>query len=149
MPVVSPDLAGRVFPPQRYLVGREKIREFARALRSENPLHHDVDAARAAGFGDVIAPTTFTSVMQGRAVLQLVDDPDVHLEPSRVVHGSEKIEHRRPIVAGDELFTTMTVTEVTERAGNALLTTVFAIEDADGERVATISSTLLVRGDDA
>lgn len=149
MPVVSPSLVGRVFPARHYLVGREKIREFARAVRSENPLHHDVDAARAAGFADVIAPTTFTSVMQGRAVLQLVEDPEVGIEPSRVVHGSEKIEHRRPIVAGDDLTTTMTVTDVTERAGNAILTTVFDISDAAGEPVATITSTLLVRGDAA
>lgn len=149
MPVVSPGLAGRVFPSKHYLVGREKIREFARAVRSENPLHHDVDAARAAGFDDVIAPGTFTTVMQGRAVLQLVEAPDVGIEPSRVVHASEKIELRRPIVAGDDLVTTMTVTDVTERAGNAILTTVFEIHDAADEPVATITSTLLVRGDDA
>ncbi|MFF0816840.1 MaoC family dehydratase N-terminal domain-containing protein [Rhodococcus sp. NPDC003318] len=145
MPVLIPALAGKTFPPKNYLVGREKVRDFARALRSGNPLHVDVDAARAAGFADVVAPTTFTSVMQGQAILQLVD---FGLEPSRVVHGSEKIEHHRPIVAGDDLATTLTITDVTERAGNAILTAVFDIRDEAGP-VATITSTLLVRGEDA
>lgn len=149
MSPLSPTLAGRVFPPTNYLVGREKIREFARAVRSTNPLHHDVDAARAAGFEDVIAPPTFTTVMAGQAVLQLVESPDTGLVPSRVVHGSEKIEPHRPIVAGDDLATTLRITDVTERAGNAILSTVFEIRDAAGEPVATVTSSLLVRGDDA
>ncbi|MFD4295199.1 MaoC family dehydratase N-terminal domain-containing protein [Rhodococcus sp. NPDC058505] len=149
MSSLSPTLAGRVFSPPNYLVGREKVREFARAVRSTNPLHHDVDAARAAGFADVIAPPTFTTVTAGRAVLQLVEAPDTGVIPSRVVHGSERIEQHRPIVAGDELSTTLTITDVTERVGNAILSTVFEIRDAAGEPVATVTSSLLVRGDDA
>ncbi len=148
MPSLNPDLAGRAFPPTTYLVGREKVREFAHAVRSANPLHHDVDAARAAGFADVIAPTTFTTVLEGQALLQLLDTPDTGLEPSRVVHGSEKIEYTRPIVAGDELSTTLTFTDVTERAGNSILSMVCDIRDQDGEPVATVTSTLLHRGDD-
>lgn len=146
---VSPTLAGRVFHPTNYLVGREKIRDFARAIRSSNPLHVDVDAARAAGFADVVAPTTFTSVMQGKAILTMLDTPGIGLTPSRVVHGSEKIEHHRPIVAGDDLATTLTITDVTERAGSEFLTAVFEIRDASGASVATITSTLLHRGEDA
>lgn len=148
MPSLNPDLAGRAFPPTTYLVGREKVREFAHAVRSANPLHHDVDTARAAGFADVIAPTTFTTVLEGQALLQLLDTPDTGLEPSRVVHGSEKIEYTRPIVAGDELSTTLTFTDVTERAGNSILSMVCDIRDQDGEPVATVTSTLLHRGDD-
>ncbi|ERB50271.1 hypothetical protein N806_03570 [Rhodococcus sp. P27] len=66
---MNPALAGRVFPSSSYLVGREKIREFALAVRSSNPLHHDVGVAREAGFVDVIAPTTFTTVVQQRAIM--------------------------------------------------------------------------------
>ena len=63
--VVNPDIQGRVYPPTLpYLVGREKVREFARAVLSESPLHHDPGAARAAGFADVVAPPTFPIVVQ-------------------------------------------------------------------------------------
>ena len=53
---INPDIVGRVYPAEgTYVVGREKIREFARAVHAENPLHHDVEAARAAGYADLIA----------------------------------------------------------------------------------------------
>lgn len=149
MPPLNPDLAGRTFPPTSYLVGREKIREFARAVRSANPIHHDVDASRAAGFADVVAPTTFTTVVQSPSVTQLLETPGTGLELHRVVHGTEKIEYRRPIVAGDDLATTLTITEVTERAGSSILSTVCEIRDDAGDLVATVTSTLLHRGDDA
>ena len=56
---INPDIVGRVYPAEgTYAVGREKIREFARAVHAENPLHHDVEAARAAGYADLIAPPT-------------------------------------------------------------------------------------------
>lgn len=79
----------------KYLVGREKVREFARAVGAANPLHHDVEASRAAGFADVIAPTTFATVVQSLSVTQLVETPDTGLDPHRIVHASEKIEYRR------------------------------------------------------
>lgn len=149
MPPLNPNLAGRVFPPTTYLVGREKVREFARAVRAMNPLHHDIDAARAAGFDDVVAPTTFTTVVQSPSVTQLLETPDTGLDLSRTVHGSEKIEYRRPIVAGEELSTVLTITDVTERAGNSILSTVCEIRDVRGELVATVISSLLHRSEDA
>ncbi|WP_326603566.1 FAS1-like dehydratase domain-containing protein [Rhodococcus sp. PD04] len=148
MPPLNPNLAGRVFPPTTYLVGREKVREFARAVRATNPLHHDVEASRTAGFADVIAPTTFTTVVQSPSVTQLVQTPDTGLDPHRIVHGSEKIEYRRPIVAGAELSTTLTITDVTERAGSSILSTICEIRDESGDLVVTITSSLLHRGDD-
>ncbi|WP_072815532.1 FAS1-like dehydratase domain-containing protein [Rhodococcus zopfii] len=149
MPPLNLNLAGRVFPPTTYLVGREKVREFARAVRSTSPLHLDVEAARAAGFADVVAPYTFTTVVQSPAITQLVETPDTGLDPHRIVHGSEKIESRRPIIAGDDLSTTLTITDVAERAGNSILSTICELRDQDGALVATVTSSLLHRGDDA
>ena len=60
---MNPELQGRTFPPtEPYLVGREKVREFARAVFATNPINSDVDAARAAGYSDVVAPPTFPVV---------------------------------------------------------------------------------------
>ena len=57
---VNPELQGREFPPtQPYLVGREKVREFARSVFATSPLNHDPDAAAAAGYSDIVAPPTF------------------------------------------------------------------------------------------
>lgn len=146
---LNPDLQGRVFPATTpYLVGREKIREFARAVSATSPTNVDVDAARAAGHADLVAPPTFTVVIQERALAQLVAAPNTGLDPTRVVHATEKAVFSRPIVAGDELTAVLTVTSVTERAGNAILGIDSDIRDSSGGHVATITSTILTRGDD-
>jgi acyl dehydratase len=147
---VNPELQGRSYPPlPPYLVGREKIREFARAVFATDPLSLDVEAARAAGYDDVVAPPTFAVVVQEGALHQLIDDPEADIDFSRVVHGEQRFTASRPIVAGDELTATLTVTSVKSLGGNSMVTASTAIADATGEHVTTAISTLVVRGDDA
>ena len=101
---MNPELQGRVFPPaEPYLVGREKVREFASAVFSTSPLNFDADAAAAAGFPDVVAPPTFAVVVQERTLAQLLAAEDAGIDFSRVVHGDQRFSYSRPIVAGDEL----------------------------------------------
>jgi acyl dehydratase len=147
---VNPDLVGRTFPPTGpYLVGREKVREFARAVLATDPLHFDVDAARAAGYADVVAPPTFAIVVQERTWALLLGDPDSGIDYARVVHGDQRFQISRPIVAGDELTATLAVTSVKTLGGNAMVTAESVMTDADGEHVVTAVSSLVVRGDDA
>lgn len=146
---VNPEIAGRVFPPtEPYLVGREKVREFARAVFSENPLNLDVTAAKAAGYSDVVAPPTFPIVVQERTLAQLLGEPDAGIDFTRVVHGDQRFSYTRPIVAGDELTATLTVTSVKSLGGHSMVTSETAIVDLDGEHVVTATSTLVVRGDE-
>jgi acyl dehydratase len=152
LPVVSvnSELVGRTFPPAPpYLVGREKIREFARAVFATAPVHLDVDAARAGGHADVVAPATFAVVVQEATLAQLLAAPDAGIDFARVVHGEQRFAHVRPIVAGDELTATLTVTGVKTLGGNAMVTAESAVVDATGALVVTATSTLVVRGDDA
>jgi acyl dehydratase len=145
---VNPEIQGRVYPPTApYLVGREKVREFARAVFATNPVNLDADAARAAGHADVVAPPTFPVVVQEATLAQLLADPDAGIDFSRVVHGEQRFSYTRPIVAGDELTATLTVTSVKTLGGNAMVTAESAITDASGAHVVTAISTLVVRGD--
>lgn len=146
---MNPDLVGRSFPPTApYLVGREKVREFARAVLATDPLHFDPDAARAAGYDDVVAPPTFAIVIQERTWSLLLGDPDSGIDYARVVHGDQRFEISRAIVAGDELTATLAVTSVKTLGGNAMVTAESVMTDADGEHVVTAISSLVVRGDD-
>ncbi|MEO6943057.1 MAG: MaoC family dehydratase N-terminal domain-containing protein [Terrimesophilobacter sp.] len=146
---VNPEIAGRVFPSAApYLVGREKIREFARAVFSENPINHDPDAAHAAGYSDIVAPPTFPIVVQERTLAQLLAEPDTGIDFTRVVHGDQRFSYSRPIVAGDELTATLTVTSVKSLGGHSMVTSESAIADASGAHVVTATSTLVVRGDE-
>jgi acyl dehydratase len=147
---VNPEIQGRMYPPaEPYLVGREKIREFARAVFATNSINHDPDAARAAGHADIVAPPTFPVVVQERTLAQLLADDDAGIDFSRVVHGEQRFTYSRPVVAGDELTAQLTVTSVKSLGGNAMVTAATEITDAAGGHVVTATSTLVVRGDDA
>lgn len=154
---VNLDFVGREYPANApYSVGREKIREFAAATGSTHPAHHSVDSARGLGYPDLIAPPTFAVIVAQRAEAQYIEDPAARVDFTRVVHADERFVHHRPIHAGDELVTVLTVASITERAGLAMVTTrcdIYAL-DAAGEPdaaltdlVSTVTSTLAVRGE--
>lgn len=131
-----------------YLVGREKVREFARVTASTSRLSLDPEAARAAGYSDVVAPPTFAVVVQEHTLQQLLSAPDAGIDFSRVVHGDQRFSYTRPIVAGDELTATLTVASVKSLGGHSMVTAESVMLDAAGEHVVTAISTLVVRGDE-
>ena len=140
-------MQGKKYPAtQPYLVGREKIREFAHAVKSTNPMNLDVFAAQAAGYEDVIAPPTFAVVIQERSLATVLADPEAGIEFSRVVHGDQRFIHERPIVAGDELISELEVASVKSLGGNSMVTFETKIFDANKQLVCTAISTLVVRG---
>lgn len=142
---VNPELVGRVFPPTApYLVGREKVREFARAVFADDPQHVDPAAAAALGYADVVAPPTFAMVVQDQTLQQLLAEPDSGIELSRVLHAEQRFRYTRPIVAGDELTGRLSVTGVRAIGGNAMVTSEAEITDAAGQHVVTATSVLLV-----
>lgn len=148
--MVNEKLIGRNFTPTPpYLVGREKIREFARAVLATNELYYDVDAAKAAGYADLIAPPTFPIVLQQQTLEQLLAEPDADLDFSRVVHGDQRFSYTRPVVAGDVLTAQLAVTSIKTLAGNEMVTSESIITDESGAHVVTAISTLVVRGGDA
>lgn len=139
------ELIGREFPPTPpYLVGREKVREFARAVFADAPLHTDVEAARALGHADVVAPPTFAMVIQDLTLQQLLSEPDSGIVLARTIHAEQKFTYSKPIVAGDELTGQLKVTGIRMMAGNAMITSAAEITDAAGDHVVTATSVLLV-----
>jgi acyl dehydratase len=145
---VNPQLQGRSYPATPpYLVGREKVREFARAVLSTSAVNLDVEAARAAGYSDLVAPPTFPIVVAEATLQQLLADDDAGVDFSRVVHGDQRFTYFRPIVAGDELTAAMTVTSVKSLAGNSLVTSETTITDASGAHVVTTTSSIVVRAE--
>lgn len=145
---MNPELQGRVFlPAPPYLVGREKVREFARSVYSTSPLNYDPAAASAAGYSDVVAPPTFAVVVQEATLAQLLAEPDAGIDFSRVVHGEQRFSYTRPIVAGDELTATLAVTSIKSLGGHSMVTAESSIVDATGAHVVTAISTLVVRGE--
>jgi acyl dehydratase len=138
---------GRTYPATPpYEVGREKIREFAEAIGDDNPAYLDPEAARALGHPDVIAPPTFGIVLSMTAGRQVIADPELGLDYTRVVHGEQRFVITRPIRAGDRLTVTVTVENIRAAAGNDMITTRGDVVTVDGEPVFTAYSTLVARG---
>jgi acyl dehydratase len=138
---------GRSWPPtEPYAVGREKIREFARAVGATDAAYHDPAAARALGYADVVAPPTFPVVVTMGTSRQIIEDPGLGLDYSRVVHGDQKFAYVRPVVAGDSLVCVNTIEEITTRGGHDFLTTRTDVSTEAGEPVLTAWSKLVQRG---
>ncbi len=143
---IDPTFAGRTYPPTApYEVGVEKIREFAAAIGDSNPAFHDIEAARAMGLPDVVAPPTFPIVLTFAASRQIIEDPALGIDYGRVVHGDQRFVSHRPIHAGDALTTTVTIDSIKTVGGHDILTSRAEIISVDGEQVATAFSTLVVR----
>ena len=144
---LDPSYIGRTYPAtEPYLVSREKIREFATAIGDHNPAYHSVEAAQAFGYPDVVAPPTFLVILGQRSSAQVVFDPDLGLDYSRVVHGEQSFTYTRPVVAGDVLVAVGSVANIRSAAGNDLLTLSSAVTTVDGDLVCTVGSTIVARG---
>ena len=132
-------IEGKRYPrTPSYLVGREKLQEFARATF----LPENVDSAE-------VAPPTFAVVIQEQSLKQVLSDPEAKLDFSRVVHGDQRFVYERPILAGDELTSELVVASIKTLAGNHLVTFSTEIFDSNNKLVCTAISTLVVRGENA
>jgi acyl dehydratase len=124
-----------------YLVGREKLREYARAVQDYHPAHWDVAAAAELGYSDLVAPLTFTSTpgmtCNRRMFEQVVVGYDTYMQTEEV------FEPHRPIVAGDELHIDVELTSVRSIAGRDLITVTNTFTDTAGERVHTLHTTVV------
>ncbi|MET9090282.1 MaoC family dehydratase N-terminal domain-containing protein [Streptomyces sp. NPDC004237] len=140
---------GRTYPPtEPYEVGREKIREFAEAVGDANPVYTDPEAAKALGYSDVIAPPTFVFSITFRAAGQVVEDPQLGLDYSRVVHGDQKFAYQRPVRAGDRLSVTSTIEAIKSLAGNDVIDIRGDVHDEAGELVVSALTKLVARAAD-
>jgi acyl dehydratase len=137
---------GKTYPPVLYAVGREKVREYARATGETNPLHLDVEAARAAGHPDVVAPPMFAVVYCAPALGPAILDPEVGMDFARMVHGGQEFSWGPLVVAGDEITTTATVEDISARAGLGFYVFRSVSANARGETVCTGRWTNIVRG---
>jgi acyl dehydratase len=128
--------------PDYYLVGREKIREYAEAIQSDDPLHYDEDAAKAAGYPNVVAPLTFIAIPGRQVQLDIFRNFDVGINLARVIHRDQKIKYHRPICAGDKLYFDSWLESVVESFGAVISTLRTEVTDEDGKPVMTTLVTM-------
>jgi acyl dehydratase len=139
-------LKGKEYEPVRFEVTRDHVMSFADSIGEERPIFRDAEAARDAGYGEQVAPPTFVTTMQIMTSGQVVLDQALGLDYSRVVHGEQSYEWRRPIVVGDALSAIPRIADIYAKGPNEFLVIEAEIRDAAGEVVVVGRSTLLSRG---
>jgi acyl dehydratase len=144
---INPQYAGKTFPPtEPYQVSGEKLREFADAIGDTNPVYRSRAAAQEAGFPDVVAPPTFPIVIAVASSSRALADPGLNLNYAMVVHGEQRFEYSRPLVAGDVVTAQSTISSIRDVGSLSMMTTTTEIRTVDGEHVCTAHSTLVERG---
>jgi acyl dehydratase len=143
---VNTQAIGKSYEPVLYAIGREKVREYARAVGETKPIHLDVDAARAAGYADVVAPPMFAVVYSAPSVGPLIFDPEIGINFAMMVHGGQVFEWGPLVVAGDEISTATTVKDISERDGRAYYVFESTSTNQRGEQVCRGTWTNIVRG---
>ena len=143
---IKTEAIGKEWSATKYEVGKEKIGEYARVLGIENPVHFDREAAKAAGFRDVVAPPMFAVVYSSPAVGPAMFDPEVGMNFAAMVHGGQEFEWSEPACSGDEITTTAKCLDISEKDGKGFYVFESVSVNQEGERVVRAVWTNIVRG---
>ena len=137
---------GKTYPAFEYEVGREKIREYANAVGEQNPVHHDREVAKAAGFRDVVAPPMFVVVYSAGAMGPAILDPEVGINLMLMVHGGQEFVWGEPVCAGDTITTEASVKDMYEKDGRKFYVFESVSTNQDGQETVRATWTNIVRG---
>ncbi|ANI38267.1 MULTISPECIES: (3R)-hydroxyacyl-ACP dehydratase subunit HadC [Mycobacteriaceae] len=138
------DIRGMVWEyPDTFVVGREQIRQYAKAVKAQDPATHDEAAAAELGHGELVAPPTFMAIFAVMIQNHFFQHVDIGLETLQIVQVDQKFLFHRPITAGDELTGTMHILTVDERFGADIVTTRNVLADPSGAVVMESYTTLM------
>ena len=143
---IKTEAIGKEFPATTYEVGKEKIREYATVIGLDNPVHFDREAAKAAGYRDVVAPPMFCVVYCGPALGPALFDPDVGMNFAAMVHGGQEFEWGEPACSGDEITTSAKCLDISEKDGKGFYVFESISVNQNGHQVVRGVWTNIVRG---
>ena len=140
---IAEDIIGTHYRyPDYFEVNREKVREFARAVKDEHPAHYDEAAAAECGHATLIASLTFVAVAGRRVQNEIFEQFDVPINMERVLHRDQKLTFHRPIVVGDKLWFDSYLDSVIESHGAVITEVRGEVTDDEGKPVLTSIVTL-------
>ena len=138
-------LVGKTYDPVTFEVDADRIRQYAEAVHEDNPVHHDPEAARAAGFRDIVAPPMFAVVYSapamGPPIIEAIGDA-----LARMVHGGQEFVWGEPVCAGDKIATEASVKEIYEKDGKGFYVFESVSKNQQDEEVVRGLWTNIVRG---
>jgi acyl dehydratase len=133
--------------PDHYEVGREKIREYAEAVKNEDPAYFEDEAAAKLGYDGVLAPLTFISVFGYQAQSAFFASANVEIKDMKIVQVDQVLKFLRPIKVGDRLYCDVYVDSFRRSFGTDIIVTKNLITNEDGQLVQETYTTLVGRSD--
>jgi acyl dehydratase len=143
---LNTEATGKTWDPVSFEVEPERIKQYADAIGEQNPVHHDADAARSAGFRDLVAPPMFAVVYSGPALGPAILDPEVGMNVATMVHGGQEFVWSEPVCAGDVISTAVECKEIAERDGKGFYVFESVSTNQDGAETVRATWTDIVRG---
>ena len=143
---VNTEAIGKEWPSASFDVEASRIDQYASAVGEENPVYHDAEAAKAAGFRDLVAPPMFCVVYSAPAMGPAIMDPEVGINLPAMVHGGQEFEWGEPVCAGDVITTTARCKEIYEKDGRGFYVFESVSTNQDGAQTVRATWTNIVRG---
>ena len=143
---VKTEAVGKEWPPASFEVQAERVEQYASAVGEDNPVYHDAEAAKAAGFRDLVAPPMFCVVYSGPALGPAILDSEVGINLPAMVHGGQEFEWEEPVCAGDVITTTARCKEIYEQDGRGFYVFESVSTNQVGEETVRATWTDIVRG---
>jgi acyl dehydratase len=137
---------GKKYPPHVYEIGKEKIKEYARAIGDFNPLYLNDEKAKASKYGGIIAPPTFCVVYAGGPIGEMLMDPELALNLMMLVHGEQEFEFGELVRAGDVITTDSEISEIYEKKGKWFISSDTVSKNQSGKLVCKGRWTFVIRG---
>jgi len=128
---MNPSAAGKTYPATPFTVDPQRVSAFRN-------IFDEVEGV----------PATFATVAEFAVMPQIVADPELGLDFSRVLHGNQEYEFRRPLREGETLEVRCRLGSIRELGGSAFLVLVTELAEPGGDVVCTARSTLIERAAD-
>jgi acyl dehydratase len=138
------DIRGMVWKyPDVFVIGREQVRQYAMAVKANDPATHDEEAAAQLGHDSLVAPLTFAAIFAVMIQRHFFQHVDVGMETMQIVQVDQKFLYHKPLKVGDRLTGTMYIQSVDERFGADIVVTRNVCINGDGEMVLEAYTTMM------
>jgi acyl dehydratase len=143
---LNTEAIGKQWPAASFEVEADRIELYASAVGEEGAIYHDADAAKAAGFRDLVAPPMFCVVYSAPAMGPAILDPEVGMNFTAMVHGGQAFEWGEAVCAGDVITTAATCKDIHEQDGKGFYVFESISTNQDGQQTVKATWTNIVRG---
>jgi acyl dehydratase len=131
--------------PDHYVVGREKLREYATAVKHDDPVYFDEAAAAELGHASLPAPLTFISIFGYQAQSAFFDSANIGVTDMQIVQVDQVLKFHKPIHAGDKLYCDVFLDSIRKSHGADIIVTKNVVTNDKGDVVQETWTTLAGR----